>query len=44
MAKGSIYPYELADGTTRYMAVYRTSNGCRGRRRGSPACARPSGS
>ncbi|MGH2762369.1 MAG: tyrosine-type recombinase/integrase [Thermoleophilaceae bacterium] len=34
MAKGSIYPYELADGTTRYMAVYRTSNGVQRKKKG----------
>jgi hypothetical protein len=34
VAKGSIYPYELADGSTRYSVVYRTSNGIQRRKRG----------
>ena len=34
MAKGSIYPYELADGSIRYSVVFRTSNGVQRRRRG----------
>ena len=34
MAKGSIYPYELSDGSTRYSVVFRTSNGVQRRRRG----------
>lgn len=34
MARGTIYPYTLADGSTRYMAVYRTSNGVQKKKRG----------
>jgi len=34
MAKGSVYDYELADGSTRYMAVYRTSNGVQRKKKG----------
>ena len=34
MAQGSIYPYELADGSQRYLVMYRTSNGVQRKRRG----------
>lgn len=34
MAKGSIYPYELADGSVRHMVVYRTSNGVQRKKKG----------
>src|SRR5680860_434680 len=34
MAKGSTYPYQLADGSRRYMAVYRTSNGVQKKKKG----------
>lgn len=34
MARGSIYTYTLADGSTRYEAVYRTSNGVQKKKRG----------
>lgn len=34
MAQGSIYPYELADGTRRYLVMYRASNGVQRLKRG----------
>ena len=34
MAKGSIVRYELADGSSRYMAVYRSSNGFQEKKKG----------
>ena len=34
MAKGSIYPYDLADGSRRYLVMYRTSNGVQRKRKG----------
>ena len=46
MAKGSIYSYELADGSVRQMVVYRTSNGVQRKKKGFRGVreARPSGS
>ena len=34
MAKGTIYPYNLADGARRYSVMYRTSNGVQKQKRG----------
>lgn len=34
MARGSIYPYRLADGSTRFEVLYRTSNGVQRKKRG----------
>ncbi len=34
MAQGSIYPYALADGSTRYLVMYRSSNGVQKKKQG----------
>jgi integrase len=34
LAQGSIYPYELADGSTRYLVMYRSSNGVQRKKKG----------